>query len=461
MKKKSITAGLLTFVIALAITTVIAIFYITNAAGQRRERAEFIAKSVSDRIQAEIQRRDYITRMLEIQVQSSKGEIGSDNFQVIADEVFNDFLDIVDISLAPQGVVRYIYPLDNGLTERANLFEDGIQGVYSDYSKMSGVSVIIAPITLDNGDYGIIIRRPIYVGEEVSEDQFWGFASVTINLSAFLTAVDLKGLAEGGYEYKLWGTNPISGEERVIMEYSEKELASPVESMISTVGGGFWTLGISPFDNWMNLYEILGALMIAITISILASFGAYAYSSMKENAKELEILSYRDALTNLNNPRSYQEHMEELGKKKFPYGLIFMDLNDFKQVNDTYGHETGDALLNIVAKRLQNSIREKDKAFRIGGDEFVVVIHGTHDKKFYEGVIARMRQNVARDVVLSNVTLKVSISAGFARCPEDGTKFEDVVKKADDAMYYNKRLHKAKKAQEAAAKGKPAGTSSR
>ena len=197
----------------------------------------------------------------------------------------------------------------------------------------------------------------------------------------------------------------------------------------------------------MNLAEIIGALAIAIIISVLAALAMYAYMSMKGYAKELEVLSYRDALTNLNNPRSYQEHMDELSKKKLPYGLIFMDLNDFKMVNDTYGHEAGDALLNIVAKRLQNSIREKDKAFRIGGDEFVVVIHGTHDKKFYEGVMARMRQNVAREVVLSDVTLNVSISAGYARCPEDGTKFEDVVKKADDAMYYNKRLMKARKGQ--------------
>ncbi len=75
----------------------------------------------------------------------------------------------------------------------------------------------------------------------------------------------------------------------------------------------------------------------------------------------------------------------------------------------------------------------------------MVVIHGTHDKKFYEGVIARMRANVARDVVIGEVELKVSISAGYARCPEDGTRLEDVVKKADDAMYYNKRLLKAKR----------------
>lgn len=443
--KKSITAGLLTFIAALATTTVIAIVYITSAAGNRRERAEFIAESVADRIEAEIQRRDYITRMLEIEVSSSKEGITPEKFAITADEVFNDYMDIVDITLAPGGIVSYKYPLDNGIAEREDLFSDGVDGIYADYSKMSGLGIIMAPVTLSDGSYGIILRRPIYMGE-VSEENFWGFASVKLNLSNFLSEVNIRALVDEGYEYKLIGDNPITGENHMIMEYSEKELASPVSSMINTVGGGYWTLLISPTNSWMNLYEIIGALAIAIVISVLAALAAAAYVSMKAYSKELEVLSYRDALTNINNNRSYQEHMEELSKKKLPYGLIFMDLNDFKQVNDTYGHEAGDTLLNIVAKRLQNSIREKDKAFRIGGDEFVVVIHGTHDKQFYEGVIERMRHNVARDVTLNNgIILKVSISAGFARCPEDGAKFEDVVKKADDEMYQNKRAFKAQR----------------
>lgn len=443
--KKSITAGLITFIAALAITTVIAIVYITTAAGNRRERAEFIAESVADRIEAEIQRRDYITRMLEIEVSGSKDGITPEKFAITADEVFNDYMDIVDITLAPGGIVSYKYPLDNGIAEREDLFSDGVDGIYADYSKMSGLGIIMAPVTLSDGSYGIILRRPIYLGE-VSEENFWGFASVKLNLSSFLSEVNIRALVDGGYEYKLIGDNPITGENRMIMEYSEKELASPVSSMINTVGGSYWTLLISPTSSWMNLYEIIGALAIAVVISVLAALAAAAYVSMKAYSKELEVLSYRDALTNINNNRSYQEHMEELSKKKLPYGLIFMDLNDFKQVNDTYGHEAGDTLLNIVAKRLQNSIREKDKAFRIGGDEFVVVIHGTHDKQFYEGVIERMRQNVARDVTLNNgIILKVSISAGFARCPEDGSKFEDVVKKADDTMYHNKRAFKAQR----------------
>ncbi len=447
MKKKSITAGLLTFVIALAITTGVAVLYLTTTAASRRERAQFLADTVASNIQAEIQSREYITRMLEIEASSSRGVITSESFQVIAEEVFDDYLDIIDISLAPGGVTSYKYPLDNGIGERENLFQDSAQGVYADYSRMSGMPVIIAPTFLDDGSYGIVIRRPIYTGE-VSESNFWGFASVTLSLSRFLDPVDLDRFAASNYEYKIIGYNAITGEDRIIIEHSEKELPSPVESMISTVGGGYWILAIAPETNWMNSIEILAALFIAILMSALAALAAAAFSSMRQYSKELEVLSYRDALTNLNNPRSYQEHMEELSRKKLPYGLIFMDLNDFKQVNDTYGHEAGDGLLNITAKRLQNSIREKDKAFRIGGDEFVVVIHGTHDKKFYEGVIARMRQNVAREVVLGDITLNVSISAGFARCPEDGNKFADVVKKADENMYYNKRTMKAKRAAE-------------
>ena len=446
MKKSSVKAGLIAFVITLAITTVIAIFYLSSAASSRRERAEFVCRSAAQSIEAEIHSRDYITRILEIEISESKGIITGEQFSIIAEELFNDYLDITDITLAPGGLVSYKYPLATGLAERENLFSDNVQGVYADYSKMSGVSIIIAPAIMDDGSYGIIIRRPVYTGEEASEDDFWGFVSVTLNLSRFLKEVEIDGLADAGYEYKLIGNNAITGDNRIIMEHSEKELAAPVEAMISTVGGGYWVLSLAPTENWMNPIEIVGALAIAILFSALAAFAAAAYMSMKANAKELERMSYRDALTNLNNPRSYHEHMEDLHKKKLPYGLIFMDLNDFKMVNDTMGHDVGDSLLNIVAKRLQNSIREKDKAFRIGGDEFVVVIHGVHDKKFYEGVIQRMRDNVARQTTIGEHKLNVSISAGFARCPEDGTKFEEVVKKADERMYQDKKEIKAKRA---------------
>ncbi len=442
-KKKCFTYGLITFIVTLIITVALAAFYIRTTSNSRKEKASFIADSIADKIEAEIVKRESITKVLEIALDGSDGNIEEEEFVNVAAALFDDFIDAVDISIAPEGIVSMVYPKGTGLEKDMNFFSEELGGVYADYSKMSKMPVIIAPTTLINGTSGIIIRRPIYT----EDDEFWGFTSCTIDLAAFLDNMKVAKLADQGYEYKLISKNDITGENKVILEYADRALVSPESAMISTVGGGYWSLGIAPYKGWVQIYEVLIALMIAFIISVLSALLTYAYLSMRVYAKELEVLSYRDALTNLDNPRSYQEHMEELTEKKLPYGLVFMDLNDFKKVNDTYGHEVGDALLNITAKRLRNSIREKDKAFRIGGDEFVVVLHGAHDKKFYEGVIARMRQNVAREVVVGDITLNVSISAGYARCPEDGTKLEDVVKKADDAMYYNKRLMKARKGQ--------------
>ena len=441
IKKKSTIIGMVAFAIALVVATVIVVIYMTTVSNSRKERAKFLAGSIGGNIAAEIDSREFITKILDIEIKSRGGVISDEEFAKVADALFEEYIDVVDISIAPGGLVQSVYPDDSGLEKGMNFFDDALEGVYADYSKLSGAPVIIAPVTLIDGKTGIIIRKPVFM----DDGSFWGFASVSLGLSDFLARVNIGLLADEGYEYKLIENNVITGENNIITQYSEKSLNTPVEAMISTTEGAYWKLAISPITNWIMPYEALAVIVLALSFSILIALLANAYMALKANAKELEVLSYRDSLTNLYNPRSYQEHMEDLTKKKLPYGIIYMDLNDFKMVNDTYGHETGDALLNIVAKRLQNSIREKDRAFRIGGDEFVVVIHGTHDKKFYEGVIARMRQNVARDVVIGEINLKVSISAGYARCPEDGTKLEDVVKKADDAMYYNKRLLKAKR----------------
>ena len=123
---------------------------------------------------------------------------------------------------------------------------------------------------------------------------------------------------------------------------------------------------------------------------------------------------------------------------------MLCDVNGLKYVNDTFGHKAGDEYIRSASIMICE-LYTHSPVFRTGGDEFVVVLHGAHDKKFYESVMDRMRQNVAREVVIGEIRLNVSISAGYARCPEDGTKLEDVVKKADEEMYNNKRMIKAQR----------------
>ena len=294
-KKRSIRLGLITFAISLIITTMLAIAFLSNTSRIRRERATFIAESVANRIHAEIRNREYITRILEIQVRSSDGEITQEEFQKTGEALFDDNIDVVDITLAPNGVVSYLYPMNSGVSERIDLFQDSQNKIHADNSRNTGVGIIMTPVNLADGNYGIIIRRPIYLGDEKTTDNFWGFASVTINLSNFLSEVNTKGLAEESYEYKLTGTDVITGKTQIIMEYSERALSAPVEAMISTVGGSYWTLSIAPMGNWMELYEIAGVLIIVVTMSVLLAMLVAAYTSLQANAKELEVISYRDA----------------------------------------------------------------------------------------------------------------------------------------------------------------------
>ena len=276
----------------------------------RKERASFIADSIADRIEAEIDTREFITRVLEITIIGNNGMITEGEFDKISSALFDDYLDIVDISLAPDGIVEAVFPKDSGLEKGMDLFSDELGGIYADYSKLSEVPVIISPTTLVDGTYGCIIRRPI-----ILNDSFWGFATVTLDLNAFMGYISISDLAKEGYEYRLTGNNIITGEDKVIVEYTNREMASPVNSMISSVGGGFWNLSIKPDNGWIKVFEVMAVAFIALVISTLAAMFMYAYMSMKANAKELEVLSYRDALTNLDNPRSYQEHMEDLTKE--------------------------------------------------------------------------------------------------------------------------------------------------
>ena len=105
----------------------------------------------------------------------------------------------------------------------------------------------------------------------------------------------------------------------------------------------------------------------------------------------------------------------------------------------------GDRILVDFSNVIRHCVRFGDVVSRIGGDEFTIVIHGAHDKNFYNNVISRMRDNVSRPITIGTTHIDASISAGFARYPEDGKNTEEIIQKADEAMYHNKRLIKARR----------------
>ncbi|MFC3094419.1 EAL domain-containing protein [Alteromonas sediminis] len=167
-------------------------------------------------------------------------------------------------------------------------------------------------------------------------------------------------------------------------------------------------------------------------------------SQQKEAQSALIQLANYDNLTGLPN-RSLlldriQHAVDQARRDKMNIGLFFIDLDRFKQVNDSLGHDAGDELLKIVAKRLKGKVRQSDTVARLGGDEFVVMIEHVDDvnalSHLATDIIAALEQNI----VLVNQVVSVSASIGIALYPEDALTPTELLKNADIAMYHAKAM---------------------
>jgi diguanylate cyclase (GGDEF)-like protein len=148
-----------------------------------------------------------------------------------------------------------------------------------------------------------------------------------------------------------------------------------------------------------------------------------------------------DALTGLPNRMTLQfalnEAIERYQRDGSPFGLILIDMDDFKRVNDTLGHMVGDELLRKFADRLKSSARPTDCVARLGGDEFAVLVFDA-DEQDMRHVAERVHESIAEPIQLSGIALNLELSLGVALCPADGTDAHVLLQRADVAMYVAK-----------------------
>lgn len=167
-----------------------------------------------------------------------------------------------------------------------------------------------------------------------------------------------------------------------------------------------------------------------------------AWEAIRLKAQEMEQLAFLDALTGLSNRRHIESELNRILKEKQRYGgafgVLFMDIDHFKQFNDAYGHDMGDRLLKIVAQTLQAAVRPFDTMGRWGGEEFVGVIRNV-DAATLLKVAERCRNLIARSVITINGQNRhVTVSLGATQALADDTP-EALIKRADALMYASKK----------------------
>lgn len=166
------------------------------------------------------------------------------------------------------------------------------------------------------------------------------------------------------------------------------------------------------------------------------------YQMSEKVYEKTELLSYRahhDELTGLRNRaglgKEINDSIIDLNEGGGKLAVLFIDLNKFKQFNDTLGHEVGDTILKETAERLENAVRSGDVVFRHGGDEFVVLIKNIHDARHIENVVKKIIKQFEYSMVFGNKSIEISPSIGIAIAPDDSVNGDEVLRFSDVAMY--------------------------
>jgi diguanylate cyclase (GGDEF)-like protein len=166
----------------------------------------------------------------------------------------------------------------------------------------------------------------------------------------------------------------------------------------------------------------------------------------KEREEKIKYLADHDPLTGLINRMHFKKLLSSLIENatntKKQFALFYIDLDGFKNINDTYGHEVGDIALKECAKRIESSLRHQDIITRIGGDEFCVIIPEIVSKEKTEEIAQRIFKEINEALVIDNHTITFGISMGIAIFPDNGQTADDLIRQADHAMYAAKRAGK-------------------
>jgi diguanylate cyclase (GGDEF)-like protein len=204
-------------------------------------------------------------------------------------------------------------------------------------------------------------------------------------------------------------------------------------------------------DRQVQLWRALAASFLVITVfAVLGHMGRQlrltrlrAADEMVAHAARIEHLAYHDGLTTLPNRRLFSTLLERSITQARRYGrklaVLFLDLDRFKNINDTLGHEAGDQLLTEVSTRLKGCVRESDTVARLGGDEFVVLMPELDDERAAADVARKILAAVARPLTLVGQDICITASVGICVYPRDGLDEQTLTMNADIAMYQAKR----------------------
>lgn len=220
-----------------------------------------------------------------------------------------------------------------------------------------------------------------------------------------------------------------------------------LESSVKKICGN----GVSVRMEYRYLHENATPVWVDVNATSIAGEGDMDHivlsgrivSERKQLQEQLTFQAYHDSLTGLPNRRLLEKELETAIEKAEAYteklALLFLDCDNFKEINDNYGHDIGDELLVEFSKRLAACIRSEDIVGRMGGDEFVILLNRVEDHEHILTVANRIQASLQQPYLLDNRNIEATSSIGISIYPENGTTTKELFRKADQALYHVKK----------------------
>jgi len=243
---------------------------------------------------------------------------------------------------------------------------------------------------------------------------------------------------------RLLGYEPAELAGHSIYDYIDSQDAEEVRQLSKLIHGGHpmtFSYRVRRKDGTMTWFETMSrAVTDPVTGRMVEIVSVSRDVSERKGVEEqIEYEAYHDALTGLPNRRLFRDRLTvalaHARRMRKPLGVMFLDLDRFKYVNDTLGRSLGDELLKAIAARLRVALREEDSIARMGGDEFTVLVGDLHNVDDVVKVARKLLETVAQPIAVEGQDLFITTSIGIAMFPTDGDTAEMLLKNADHAMY--------------------------
>ena len=428
MKKKTIVP-LIVFLLGICLVGLIVYKIDSHETEQQHIKAQLNATTYGERIKNEITNGIAITDTLKQVLISENGKISQ--FDTIAENIMSDVIE--SIQLAPDGNVTDIYPSEGTEASKIDLLQDKDCSKISCYARDNHVIITQGPFDLKQDGCGIAVRNPVYLKDENNQEYFWGFTIVILRVPDIFSDA-ISALSDFGYEYRLSKTDAPWSDTYKVVYQSDDQLTHTV-SYGFTIGEEHWTLEVAPESGWRNLklLVIVGGMFTAVVLLFSGLTRVWLVS--KENKNKFQILAHTDSLTDIYNRYGFDELAERMITKnpKTHFVAALLDIDDFKFINDIYGHVYGDRALKSLTDSMKAFFPKNTLLGRNGGDEFCILLP---DHTYKEaGELLLQFTKLPKTFSCKGKEYPFFISLGYAEYPTFASSRSQLMRCADAALY--------------------------